>query len=965
MGEVLDPGSGADSGGDFPFVGRERELGLLLAAVGRPPAVILIEGEGGIGKSRLVREAGKVLAADSRPVLVGQCQPLREPLPYGPVVDALRKAGPWLPAGDLPPATGALAPLLPDLADRLPEPPPRVPDTLTERQRILQGVRSLLGAVGHVVLVIEDLHWVDTATRELLLLLARDLPEGLSLLLTYRPEDLPPRTPVLGSAYRRLPGGSGTTIRLARLVEKDIRKLAASALGKRATPRLEDVLYTRSEGLPLVVEEDLITLSEQGGRPGPRDARALERLEVPAGLREAVTERLERLSPAATSVVDTAAVLAVPATEELLVRLAGLEPAGGAAALTEVLRASVLREGPTGWYGFRHHLAQQVAYQHIPGPDRTRLHRRAVEALRDRSPVPLVQIAHHTLAAGDRDAWYERAEAAVDHAMELGDTGTAGELIRQILAQSHLPGDLRSRAALALARIAVDGVDYSTNARILRRLLADPELPVVTCGEIRLSLGIQMINHGEDRGGFAELERAVEELVERPERQARAMIAMVVNEWDDQAPAWVDRAEEVLRDSSDEGAKAAVRATRLTALAFAGVPGVWEQLDRLPRHSDDLEVLRQTSRALYNTTDCGITLGHDDRARALLVETREVAKRSGSLHLEAHCRVESLRLELHAGHWSGLEERFSALCAEYPDLTFAASERDFLLALLANAHGRRASALDRYETAAASAEHSPDMSRTLRAAAGVGTVRLAQDLPREAWAAASRAISLLQGTGVWVRATGLVPVAVEAALACGDRAAAEEITDAARRGTAGLDAPGAHAELAFARGLLLRGTDPAGAADHFADARRRWREIGRPYETAHAAERLGRSLAAIPHREPAVERLTEAYDAYVRLGATADAARCRRALEEHGPTGPARRGRRGYGDRLSPREREVVDLLSRGATNQDMAEALFLSPRTVEQHVARALKKLKTTRRTIRDHLPPDPPPAGQDGPSR
>ncbi|MFF6931385.1 MULTISPECIES: ATP-binding protein [Streptomyces] len=949
---ALEDDSGARSGRHFPFVGRERELSLLLAAVRHPPALILVEGEGGIGKSRLVAEAGADLAQEGRAVLTGYCQPLREPLPYGPVVDALRKTGPWLPPSGISPAAGALAPLLPDLADRLPAPPPRGADPLAERQRIVQAVRSVIESIGPVVLVIEDLHWVDTATRELLQLLIRDLPPELSLLLTYRPEDLPPRTPVLGSAYRRLlPGGSGTTIRLNRLEEQHIQQLAVSALGKHATRHLESVLFTRSEGLPLVIEEDLITLSEQGRRQSLRDARELEKSEVPAGLREAVTERLEHLSPAATAVVDAAAVLAVPATEELLAELAGLEAAEGAEALTEALHASVLSEHGPGLYDFRHNLAQQVAYQHIPGPGRRRLHRRAIVALEALSPAPLVQIAHHTRAAGDREAWFGRAEAAVDHATELGDTGTAGDLLRQILAESQLPGDMRSRATLALAQIAVDGVDYTANAQILRRLLADPELPADTRGEIRLGLGILLINHAEDRAGFAELEQSVAELDGRPERQARAMIAMVVNDWDDQRTRWAERAEELVRDSPDEAAKAAVRATRITALAFAGDPGVWEPLDRLPRHGEDLEVLRQTTRALYNAADCGIGLGHDRRAHELLVETREVAKRSGSLHLEAHCQVEFLRLEFHAGRWTGLEDRFAALSAAYPDVTFVGSEQNYCLAALDLAHGRRAAALERYRNAASDGERSPDVSRALRAAAGTVAVHLAQDASREAWAAATPAITLLEQTGVWVRALGLVPVAVQAALAAGERHAAEAIVRTALRATKDLDAPGAFAELALAQGLLLRESDPPEAAAFFADAHRRWQEIGRPYESAQAAEHLGRTLAATD-RTHAVEQLTNAFDTYTRLGAPADAARCRHDLESRGLTRPPRRGRRGYGDQLSPREREVADLLARGATNQEIAQALFLSPRTVEQHVARALKKLNATRRTLRDHIP-------------
>ncbi|WP_344589032.1 AAA family ATPase, partial [Kitasatospora paracochleata] len=297
MTDVLAHGSPEHDRG-FPFVGRRRELDLLLAAVRHPPAVVLVEGEAGIGKSRLVHEAGLVLSGQGGRVLTGSCQPLREPFPYGPVVDALRKAGDWLPAVGVPPTAGALAPLLPDLAGRLPPPPAPVEDPHAGRHRLVQAVRSFLAALGPAVLVVEDLHWVDEATRDLLLLLARDLPDRLSLVLTYRPEDLPARTPVLGAAYRHPPGVSGTTVRLGALQVEDIDELATAALGHRAPRALGRVLLERSEGLPLVVEEDLLTLREQVRQQDWDEAvQRLHRSDAPQGLREAVTERLAGLSP--------------------------------------------------------------------------------------------------------------------------------------------------------------------------------------------------------------------------------------------------------------------------------------------------------------------------------------------------------------------------------------------------------------------------------------------------------------------------------------------------------------------------------------------------------------------------------------------------------------------------------------------------------------------------------------------
>ncbi|WP_371496017.1 AAA family ATPase [Kitasatospora sp. NBC_00374] len=942
-------------GGGFGFVGRRRELALLLAALRRPPSVVLVEGEAGIGKSRLVAEATAALAAEGRQVLTGFCHPLREPFPFGPVVDALRAAGPRLPAPALiPPSAGALAPLLPDLADRL---PPAPGDTGAGRYRLVQAVRSFLTAIGPAVLVVEDMHWVDEATRDLLLLLARDLPPELALLLTYRAEDLPRDTPVLGAAYRRPPGVGGTRIALTPLAEPEVHELALAALGPQATPALTRVLFERSEGLPLVAEEDLITLCEQGRPGGLADAADLtadlEHAEVPRGLRDAVTERLAALPPAAAAVADAAAVLGVPAGEDLLARVAGLDPEQTALGLTEALQAAALHESSPARYGFRHALAQQVAHRRIPGPRRTLLHRRAIAALDAQSPPPLVQIAHHTRALGDHRAWLRVAEAAADQAVALGDTGTAEAMLRRILAEPELGEEQRGRIALALSRIAANGVDSTASAGALTRIIADPRLSAADRGEIRLTLGILMATQGGDRAGYREIEQAVEELADRPDRAARAMVALAMNERDgagDHAWSWLDRADRTLAAAPDEATAAAVRATRLTFLARAGDPAVWPRLGELPRTAGNPEVVRQSARALYNVGDIAVELGHDGRAADLLRESRRLARAAGIPYLECYSRIALLRLEGLAGRWERLDERFAALGTEFPDLAMAGAEQALLAGRTGAARGRRARARACFAAAAAYADRESQVTMVLRAAAGLAALRLAEGATEEAVAAVTPAVAALRRAGAWARGAELLPPAVEALLACGDRAAAGRLAEDAAQGLTGRDAPAATVGLHLARGLLLREARPEEAARQFERARAGWAEIGRPYDAALAAEHLARALAdADP--ESAAARLARTADAFTALGATSDAARCQHTLRELGLTRTASPGRRGYGEGLSPRERQVAELVAQGATNQDVAQALFLSARTVEHHVASILRKLGVSRKALASAL--------------
>ncbi|WP_253804616.1 ATP-binding protein [Kitasatospora paracochleata] len=936
-------------------MGREREFDLLLSAVRHPPAVVLVEGEAGIGKSRLIAEATAALAREGRPVLAGFCHPLREPLPYGPVVDALGKAGAWLPITGLPPATGALAPLLPDLADRLPPPPPPTDDPRAERLRVIQGVRSLLATIGAAVLVVEDLHWVDEATRELLLLLARDLPPHLSLVLSHRTDATGAHTPVLGSAYRRPPGISGAVIPLSRLGESDLHDLATDSLGFHATPALAAALFARSEGLPLVAEEDLLTLAEHARTDGFEGiAGRLRDADVPRGLREALTERLAGLSPEGAAVTAAAAVLAVPATQELLTAIAGLEDEQAERGLVEALDASILRENDGGRYAFRHVLAQQVAYGYVHGPRRIRLHQRALEELRQQPTPPLVQIAHHTRALGDRAAWLKAAEQAVDHATAIGDTGTAETLIGQILDEPDLDPAVRSRTALALAGLTTRGVDAAACAGRLRRILADPQLSRAARGEIRLGLGVVMFNELADAAGAEELEKAVEELGEDPVRAARAMSTLALNEMKGQKAAWAwqERAERSVEKETDEVVKALVHGNRLMLLVQSGDPFDWSLMDTLPRRSDDPELVRQTVRALFNVADSAFEIGHDRRALSLLEEARDLARRVGYPMAECYSIVTLLRTELMAGLWDALEERFADTVATYPAMTLPRIEQALCLGRLAAAQGRRAQALEHFTTAA---EEGPrhNVGTALRAAAGLTTAHLAQGAPSLARAVAGKAMELLRRSGTWPRATGLVPAAVEAALACDDRSAAEQLVEDATRALAGKDTPAATAELHLARGLLAMDAEPSRAADHFAAAQHLWQDIGRPYETALAAEHRARACAESDPAE-AAPPLAQAVAGFTELGATGDLARADNLSRHLGLTRPETVGRRGYGNRLSPRERQVAELLAQNATNQQIAEALFLSPRTVEQHVANALRKLGTTRKNIGAKLSED-----------
>ncbi|MEU4770142.1 AAA family ATPase [Actinosynnema sp. NPDC023794] len=221
------------------FIGRGEQLAVLREAVVRRPAVVLIEGEAGVGKSRLVSE---LLAGDLGAVLplVGYCRQVGEPFSYGALLEALRDAGPRLPGQqDLNPVVGALEPPLPEIASELPAPLPPIGDPRAERHRLFRAVRELLTALGPVLLVVEDLHWVDDGTRQLLRFLAGEPPANMGMVLTYRREDLHGRSP-LGAEFRSAAGGLVALLQIEPLGVDGVRRLTEAILGT------EDVVHAEN-----------------------------------------------------------------------------------------------------------------------------------------------------------------------------------------------------------------------------------------------------------------------------------------------------------------------------------------------------------------------------------------------------------------------------------------------------------------------------------------------------------------------------------------------------------------------------------------------------------------------------------------------------------------------------------------------------------------------------------------------
>jgi DNA-binding CsgD family transcriptional regulator len=232
-------------------------------------------------------------------------------------------------------------------------------------------------------------------------------------------------------------------------------------------------------------------------------------------------------------------------------------------------------------------------------------------------------------------------------------------------------------------------------------------------------------------------------------------------------------------------------------------------------------------------------------------------------------------------------------------------------------------------------------------AAALGRLWLGEGRVEEALAVTEEPIEPVTTKEIWVWATEIAPVRVEALVAAGRLDAAAALVAAYDRGMRGRDAPAPQAGLAVCRALLAAAQGRPAAA-LFARAAQAWDRLPRPYDALRAREREAGCLLDAGQLDAGVERLSEVWQRLTDLGARADADRVARRLREHGADvrRPWRGGRRGYGSQPSPRELEVVRLVLAGKTNREIAQVLSKSPRTVAGQLGSVMRKLGVSSRT-------------------
>jgi len=428
------------------FVGRTAEIGTLAAAWARAQRgerdVVLVAGEPGIGKTSLVAASAADAHAEGAVVLFGHCD--EEALvPFQPFVEALAQ---WVTCSPVAEIRAALGPQAADLALLVPEVRHRLPGLTdavptgspTERYRLFEAVPALLQAIARrapVILVVDDLHWADGPTLQLLLHTIRRTPEArLLVLATYRDTEIfrtHPLADALGDLRR---ADSVRRLALRGLSRRDVGQIVSPGRAPGADDiALAEALWRDTDGSPLFVRESLRHLEELGAvvpdeQGGWRAQRQVEALGIPEGVKEVIGRRLTRLSEATNDALRTASVVGRQFDPAVVAAVLASDIDPVLDALDEATAAGVVSElsGRADRYEFTHALVRDALYDELSISRRVRAHQRVGEAIEALCAAELdthlAELAYHFSQAAVAGV----ADKAVDYARRAGERALAG-----------------------------------------------------------------------------------------------------------------------------------------------------------------------------------------------------------------------------------------------------------------------------------------------------------------------------------------------------------------------------------------------------------------------------------------------------------------------------------------------------------------------------------------------------------
>ncbi|WP_327587600.1 AAA family ATPase [Nonomuraea sp. NBC_00507] len=975
------------------FVGRVAEITRLAAALERAvagePSTVMVAGEAGVGKTRLLaeligqaREAGAV-------TLVGGCLDVGDGvLAYAPVVEAARSLGGMLDAEELGRVLGGsraeLARLVPELGEPVAGADPVAPARLFE---LLLGVLHRLAERRPVLLVVEDLHWADQSTRDLLGFLIRNVRAGVCMVLTYRSDDLHRRHPLRPFLAELGRNSRAERLEVGAFGRREVADLLAGITGERPSAKLVTEIRARSGGNPFFVEE-LLAASREGTA-------------MPAALRDVVLARVEALSEPVQQVLRVAAVAGRRVDHNVLAAVSAQPVAQLVGVLREAVAHHVLsaEEGSES-YAFRHALVQEAVYDDLLPVERGPLHAAYARALSDRidkragsaTAAELGQLAYHWYAAHDLGAALlacvgagQAAEATYALAEALQHYERALELwaqVPQAAAQSPLDRvTVLRRAAQAAFLLG----EHDRAIALAEVALAEVAMDGTEAGRRPLRTGVLLERlaryhwaAGDSARALETIERAVAAVpAEPPSRErartlaARGHMLLLMNRHAEARECCED-AIAMARQVNARAVEGNALNSLAAALSFLGrldVAGAY--FEDAFRIAEEVGNTDDMCRARVNHGYALWAYGRWEEAAKLSLEAYRLAARFGLVRMYGRSALadaaESL-IFLGRGEeaLSLLEEEFAEFDSPTGFLDAAPLQARALYLLH---RGDLAAAWEDLAAVLKSTPFSLDPQYAAPQFGRMAAVAMWDGRLEEAREAVAEGLRLLGDSdeGSLTIEMSHIGLTVEAAIA--ERAVAQrdahEVGQARRIGRVLLErarTAAAHVSIPLVEARLMSAEAEWSRIEGASDPRRwaaalaAWQGLKCPFEIGYARWRYGEALLSAGASREAVaadliEGWTVARDLGARLLAEEISALARRARidltsSEEAPEPSGRSAEPGDRFGLTPRERDVLKLVATGRTNRQIAQALFISDKTASVHVSNILAKLGAANRS-------------------